>query len=276
MTNDINKVPYELIYGNRRYQAAKIIGLTHIEAKIRGGDVKRIPLTDIQQRRNSRTEFNKEELLQLSESIRDKGLLEPIGVAEVGTLSDEEFLVYNTIENIHRSDLSPLELGRIVATLMETEKMDVKDVAVRLNLAYQKAVNCLNIFKNIPQEYRNVVAWKSGKRKTKSLVSYCNAARVAGMRLAKNEVKDVFDALRNGSLSPDRLEQVRSLVNEAKLSVAEAINKADEIVVIRTNVPVFKDVLEREMKATGIKSKTDFLRGIIKGNIRAPRKFFAM
>jgi ParB/RepB/Spo0J family partition protein len=124
-----------------------------------------IALTDIQPDPNQpRKEFDQEQIVNLAESIRKVGILQPLLLAETSAtpryqiiegerrwraahlagllevpayvrrdLSNEEISLAQVIANANRSDLTDFELAMAIQTLLDTQKIKKKEVAVLIN-----------------------------------------------------------------------------------------------------------------------------------------------
>src|SRR3990167_6496439 len=153
---------YKIVYGNRRLEACRKLGMKKIEAKVNNEDTTRlIYISDIAQTGNIRTETDID-LAGLMSSIRDKGLLEPIGICDFENTNDSDFLIINASENIHRKDISPIELGRVACLLYENHNMAISEIAAKFNIPETRVKTYINVFKNLPEEFRKMVGSSSG------------------------------------------------------------------------------------------------------------------
>ncbi len=127
-------------------------------------------------REQPRTEFDEEALLQLSESIRENGVLQPILVrpifgggyqivagerryraslmaglteipAVVRDLDDKKTMEIALIENLQRENLNPVEEAMGYKTLMETYDMTQEEVSVAVGKSRPAIANALRILK---------------------------------------------------------------------------------------------------------------------------------
>ena len=125
------------------------------------GDFRMIALTLIDPPpRNTRTTFKKESLAELTRSVKQKGIIQPILVRPVGKrfqivagerrfkaanqaglkeipasvkhLSDEEALDAQLIENLQREDVHPLDEAEGFLRLKNVSKLEIQDIAERL------------------------------------------------------------------------------------------------------------------------------------------------
>ena len=127
-------------------------------------------------REQPRTEFDEDALLQLSESIRENGVLQPIlvrpifgggyqivagerryraslmaGLTEIPAvirdLDDKKTMEIALIENLQRENLNPVEEAMGYRTLMETYNMTQEEVSVAVGKSRPAIANALRILK---------------------------------------------------------------------------------------------------------------------------------
>ncbi len=139
--------------------------------------------------RQPRQEFRKEDLADLTASIKKHGILQPLVVSvrdddeyeliagerrlraakEAGeskvpivirTVNDQEKLELALIENIQRADLNPLEEARAYKTLMDEFDMKQDEVAVRVGKARPTVANIIRLL-DLPEEMKQ--ALRDGK-----------------------------------------------------------------------------------------------------------------
>jgi ParB family chromosome partitioning protein len=152
------------------------------------GGLRRLPIDFlIANRSNPRHEFDPEELDELTSSIREKGIMQPLlvrptrdpnqfeiiagerrwrasqraGLNEVPVLirdvSDKEALELAIIENVQRVDLNPLEEAMGYAQLIEQFEYTQNDLAQVIGKSRSHVANTLRLMK-LPDEVRGMVA----------------------------------------------------------------------------------------------------------------------
>jgi ParB family chromosome partitioning protein len=133
-----------------------------------------------------RKTFNEDALKQLAESIRDKGVLQPIIVTELGDgryelvagerrwraskmaglleipaiikdFSDEDKLEIALIENIQREDLNPLEKAEAFKEIIERLNLSQDDLAKKIGKDRSSVTNTLRLLK-LPEFVRDRIA----------------------------------------------------------------------------------------------------------------------
>ena len=120
-----------------------------------------------------RMDINPDEIRELAESIKEKGLLQPILVRKNGSryevvagdrrflahdllgqktilaivkeLDDQDCFLIRAMENLQRVDLSPIEEGAIYQEMVTTYKLTIKSVAKRLGVSESKVISRLKM-----------------------------------------------------------------------------------------------------------------------------------
>ncbi|WP_407398155.1 ParB/RepB/Spo0J family partition protein [Treponema sp.] len=132
-----------------------------------------------------RTHFDEDYISELSESIRQIGVLQPVTVEDAGDgtfyiisgecrtraslkagvekipvqlkkYSDEKKLVVALIENIQRSDLNPVEEAQAYYKLMEIANLNQDQVAERVGKNRSTVANCLRLLK-LPEDIQKAL-----------------------------------------------------------------------------------------------------------------------
>jgi ParB family chromosome partitioning protein len=152
--------------------------LPEVEGELRQVPLEAILPSSFQPRRR----FSEEDLRELAESIRERGVLQPLLVREVGAgtyelvagerrlraarmaglkevpvlvkaLSDEEALSVALIENLQREDLNPLEEAEGYRRLMEEFGFSQEEVARRVGKDRSTVANALRLLR-LPEEIK--------------------------------------------------------------------------------------------------------------------------
>jgi ParB family chromosome partitioning protein len=156
---------------------------------VKSGDLLFLPLTNITPNPNQpRKEFNEYELKELSESIKESGLLQPLVVRKISTgfeivagerrfraakmagltevpailkdLSDKETLAIGIVENVQRADLNPIDEALAYQRLIEDFEETQNSVAQLVGKDRVTVANALRLIK-LPNAVKEFV--KAGK-----------------------------------------------------------------------------------------------------------------
>ena len=132
-----------------------------------------------------RTKVNEEKLSELSASIKEKGIIQPVVVRQVGEefelvagerrllaakklgweeipaviagkLSKEDMLELSLIENLQREDLNPIDTARGYKRLLEECLLTQAEVAQRIGKDRSSVANTLRIL-NLPDEVQELI-----------------------------------------------------------------------------------------------------------------------
>lgn len=128
--------------------------------------------------------FDNEKIMELAESIKQHGLIQPLvvkkdnefysiiagerrwraaklaGVKELPTiimdLSDEKLLEISLIENIQREDLNPIEEGKAYQRLLEDFKLTQEDLAMKIGKSRTAISNTIRLL-NLDERVQNYI-----------------------------------------------------------------------------------------------------------------------
>lgn len=259
---------YEVIYGNRRFEACSKLSLKSIEAKIHGREgTKRVLLSEIKQRANSRSKVRGSNLAGLMASIRDQGLLEPIGLTKIGELEEREFWLLNATENIHREDISAIELGKISCELMGKENMSVAEIAVKLNLPLTKLKTAVALFSKLPEKFHSLIGSSSNKTVKSGKLSPSIAHFILHRHLSKAKTIKFLEFARKNDLSMNGARKIVILMNQGQ-PFDSAISKVGNYGGYKLDILLHKETLDKMLKANKFKNRTELLSAILCGKVK--------
>ena len=185
---------------------------------VESGDETKIPLEQIDANPfQPRKHFNEESLLELAESIREHGLMEPVllrknagryqivcgerrvraakiaGLGEIeakvfNLLSDKTMAEWAIIENIQRENLNPIEVADSYQQLLDSHGYTHEDLASRLNKSRTAVTNSLRLLK-LPEQVKKWI----GERKLSA-----SAARTLLSPNISNPEKTAREIIENG------------------------------------------------------------------------------
>ena len=228
---------------------------------------RRVPITEIRPNpRQPRRYFNEAKIAELSESIRNQGILQPLVVRKVPQgyelilgerrfraaqraglervpvivkeVSDAESLEMALVENIQREELTPIEEALAYRQLMEEFNLTQEQVAQRVGKSRPVVTNLLRVL-NLPEEIKEEV--------DKGTITVGHAR-----------------ALLSLNISNQQLEMARRIMKHG-LSVRET-----ETLVSQSNVVEEKPVQSSAPEQSSVIQKTDiFLHAIEEDLVRA-------
>jgi ParB family transcriptional regulator, chromosome partitioning protein len=193
---------------------------------------RRVPTTSLRPNaRNPRRNFSEEELDELTASLRERGMIQPIvarpvrgasdafeiiagerrwraaqraGLHEVPVVileaTDEESLQLAIIENVQRSDLNPLEEAEGYRALMEDYSHTQDDIAKMVGKSRSHVANTLRLLKLPPSIRAYIFKGKLDAGHARMLVGQPNAEKLADEIVARGlNVRQVEEIARQES-----------------------------------------------------------------------------
>ena len=164
-----------------------------------------------------RTEFRDEHLQELADSIKEKGIMQPLIVRRVGekleliagerrwraaqrvqlkeapviirVASDQDVLELALIENLQREDLNPIEEARAFARLAKDFQLKQEDIAKKVGKSRAAVANAMRLLDLHPQ----VQTWVVQER-----LSVGHAKVLLGAKSPEEQLKLAEEALRRG------------------------------------------------------------------------------
>ena len=173
--------------------------------EVKGARFAEIPLTQIVPNpRQPRQGFDEDELSELVHSIKEVGLLQPVVVRSIGPdkfelvmgerrwratreagldtigaivrdTSDEDLLRDALLENLHRSQLNPLEEAAAYQQLLDDFGCTHEELAERIGRSRPQISNTLRLLKLTPNVQRRVAAGVLSAGHARALVGVSNA-----------------------------------------------------------------------------------------------------
>ena len=216
--------------------------------------VSRIAANADQPRKN----FNAETIEELANSIREKGVLQPIivkkkndknfeiicgerrfraatrcGLTEVPAIikdiADEDFLEWALIENIQREDLNPLEEAEAYQRLVEERMISQDEVAKRVGKSRVAVTNTLRLLR-LPQEVKEYLV--DGR------LSAGHARALLGL-LSPEHQRHMAKRIVEENLSVRQVEAIVNRSNAHKRKAKTARHLSAEIVDLETRLTHF-------------------------------------
>lgn len=188
-----------------------------------------LPISQIRPNKGQpRKLFKPEELAELTDSIKQNGILQPLLVRKVGTgyeivagerryqaakaagleevpvvireVSDEEVFKLALIENLQRSDLSPLEEARGYRQLLKEQDLTQEELAKILSKSRSAITNTLRLL-DLPEEVQTYV--EEGKLTAGHARAILAVSHEEGrIRLAEKVIEDKLSVRQTESLAP--------------------------------------------------------------------------
>ena len=209
-----------------------------------------------------RKHFSKDSLRDLSDSIKDRGILQPIivrpkknkanvwqiiagerrwraaqlvGLHEVPVyiknVKDEEVAIIALIENIQREDLSPIEEAKGYKKVMQKFSITQEELAVTMRRSRSYVTNFIRLL-NLPKEVQTLIEEKK--------ISIGQARPIIGhkntIELARRIVKDNLNARQVELLVKDNKINRENSKNIVDVNIRSLENEIEEIIGLKTTI----------------------------------------
>jgi ParB/RepB/Spo0J family partition protein len=261
-----------------------------------------IPIDQIHQRENARSEYRESDLAELMTSMKNIGLLQAIGVKAVNKNNfeivfgnrrfiaakklgwqkieavmteadkEEDFLLKNTTENMIRTGVPLSEQGRIFHRLTKIG-LTCSEIGARTGIPTRTVEVALDLHRSVPIKYQDKIYTGSqigiggGKfgRAKKGQIPMATAKvirnAVRDFELKKDDSEVLYKMASQDGVSSDTVASVARLIGQG-FEVEEALKKALTTESVRISVVLQKDEIARIEKkhATSIRA---FLYGIL-------------
>ncbi len=244
--------------------------------------VNEIKLNEIKQTYNVRQkEVHREDAENLMQSIRNNGLLQPIGVKQEtdnsyiiiwgnrrleackklgwkeipavifsdkdDDMTEEDFVIINAVENQHQKPNSLLELGRAVAILRD-RGLNHEEIAIRLSIPKSRILTALNEAQRLPEEWIPKVKVTTNPHNKGGNIPYSTASAVAGLRgLDKEEKGKLLEHIKKENLGATDARLIASLVRSGK-TLTEAKKAQKDFKSVSMKFYVNKEKYEKIIK----------------------------
>lgn len=225
-------------------------------------EVLSVPLEDILLSDNSRQEYDAVEMEELMVSMRQTGLLQPIGVSALAnekyrlvfgfrryfaakklgwrqidatttSVKDlEDGLIKNSIENVQRANVSMPEQGRIF-TLLLKQGLTSGEVAARIGCSKNFVMNSMDAYQSIPQKFREKITHGTrGAMDKKGTIPVTVALKIKkihhGYHLKGDEANKLYEWATDNDVTSAHINAAGRLIASG-VSVPESIKQCDDI-----------------------------------------------
>lgn len=233
------------------------------------GESVRLSINEIEPNRDQpRKIFEEQALAELSASIKEHGVLQPLlvrpmadgsyrlvagerryraarmaGVTEVPVIiremTDEEESIFALIENLHREDLNAIEEAQGIKTLIDTFGFTQEEAAQKVGKSRTAVTNSLRLL-NLPEDISNLVRdGKISMGHARALLSFEDAAEAS--RVAQLVVKDgisvrdverLAKSAQKTKKSPEKREKKRDIFyDEVEIALSKMLGRKVKVFV---------------------------------------------
>jgi len=260
-----------------------------------------INISDIRSLENIRARVTHKEVAELMESIKQHGLLQPIGVCQLKgegafvvvygnrrlvaceklgyktikakileEVSTEDFLILNTTENIQRKEVNAFELGR-VCNMLRDMNLSVSEISARLSIPQIKVRSALDIYEHVPKDLRDKVSFMkdADKRRKKGKIPVATANYIISLRRLNFKdavINELLNLASKEALTLMELKVIGNLLQEG-MPLSKALKEANKYHILRIDTPVNKEEWERLMEVNGFENKKELIKALISGKV---------
>lgn len=254
---------------------------------------------------NMRMRLDEKDLASLMESIKQDGLIHPIGVTPktnrhneteyylvdghrrfeaikklgwrmipaniLPYMSRKEIYILNGVENMERLDLSEVDKGLIFNNAMKEFDMTESEVASRFHTKTANVKRAIKILENIPNKYKDKIRFLKDEGAKKGYIPATAANKIINMRrryfLNVNQMDSLLDLARRDGISIRHFEIIGSLMQQG-LSAEKAIDIASQYIVLNIRFPIkISDM--KKLKQYTKKSVNKIVREIVSQELKS-------
>jgi ParB/RepB/Spo0J family partition protein len=258
-----------------------------------------IPINLIKKLDNSRLRIQETDLVPLMEDIKHRGLLQPIGVIKEGEtfiirfgnrrleackklgwqsipamisereIDEDSFMADNIAENLHRVDLSPIELANQCKSFI-ARGYSVSEIASILSVPKQKIASCIFIEKSAPETFKraisNIKHEDRTNKKGKVSATVANEILTFSNYLSDKQKEKLFDEAKKNELSGGQIRLIKNMIRNG-MTLEQAVEKYKDFKMCAVELPLKIEELE--------KYKMDLhsmFKGFIDGSVKSNKK----
>lgn len=266
-------------------------------------DLVTIKLSDIERYENSRGE--EQDVSALMASIKQDGLISPLvvcpnfrtgskknyllvagnrrfaAIEKLGfktvdcfindNIKDQKSLMLiNLSENIQRENTSPWEEGRYMTILIDTFKMNIKEVAVRLSVTQSYVERALDTFKRTPKKYAEKIVYSANRNVPGKLNVSTSSQINAIASQAKFNVQEkerMYEAALKENLTWNDMREIGRFIAKG-IPVDKALKIKHNITHMRLDVTANRAALAALKTKHNLRTNADLVEGILRGTIK--------
>lgn len=264
---------YALAFGYRRLTACKKLGWKTIPAFIKEtNEVKDIPLEQIQIIDNTRLENSAdEEFTELMMSIKQNGLLQPVGVWDIDEMDEKDFIILNVTENIHRKNITPYELAKAIQELLKLG-LNKGEIAVRLSISRNRVESMQRLLNDVPANVVRDTTFSDGNKvQKKGKIAMTTMNTIVTFRTSKSNKGKLIDIAKKEELSAAQMRLITDFMRQGyELEQAREMQKTCVV----TNITLVLDKDAYEKSKYKDLNMNNLVNAIVTGQIEPIPKIF--
>lgn len=264
-------------------------------------EIKEIPLNKIKLAKNSRMNVTDDEIAGLMASIKETGLLQPIGVTKSGAgfeivYGNRRFMavsklgkskipavihankneaqndIQNLTENLQRRNISLTEAGRYM-NLLQKQGLTPAEIAARLGVTKSYVSSCMVAYSEVPERFRNDLEVKTTNDRKKSAgkitISAASAIVNAGKSYGLTRPQKEFlfsEAKTNPEFATENVKKYAAAIKEGKKDPIQAVPKIRKLAVpIWIEQQEYDRLYDKHVFKGNFRSVNELIIAVIKG-----------
>lgn len=234
--------------GNKRTVEKKNSEPVIIEKVVEKKGVETLKITEVEPNREQpRKNFNEDALLELSDSIKQYGVIQPLivqkkadhyeiiagerrwraakmaGIKEIPVIikdySDQQVMEISLIENIQREDLNPIEEAMAYKNLMEEFHLKQDEIAEKVSKSRTTVTNSMRLLKLDKRVQQMMIDDMISAGHARTLITiedpdaqYNIATKIFDEKLSVRETEKLVKLLQKPEVKKEKIEKVNSFI----------------------------------------------------------------
>lgn len=234
--------------GNKRTVEKKNSEPVIIEKVVEKKGVETLKITEVEPNREQpRKNFNEDALLELADSIKQYGVIQPLivqkkadhyeiiagerrwraakmaGIKEIPVIikdySDQQVMEISLIENIQREDLNPIEEATAYKNLMEEFHLKQDEIAEKVSKSRTTVTNSMRLLKLDKRVQQMMIDDMISAGHARTLISiedpdaqYNIATKIFDEKLSVRETEKLVKLLQKPEVKKEKIEKVNSFI----------------------------------------------------------------
>lgn len=234
--------------GNKKAPVKKETEPVIIEKIVEKKGVETLKITEVEPNREQpRKNFNEDALLELSDSIKQYGVIQPLivqkkedhyeiiagerrwraakmaGIKEIPVIikdySDQQVMEISLIENIQREDLNPIEEAMAYKNLMEEFHLKQDEIAEKVSKSRTAVTNSMRLLKLDKRVQQMMIDDMISAGHARTLITiedpdvqYNIATKIFDEKLSVRETEKMVKLIQNPEVKKEKAEKVNSFI----------------------------------------------------------------
>lgn len=217
-----------------------------------------------------RLDFNHDGLMELAQSIRENGLIQPIAVRRIGKeyeiiagerryramrlagfnvvpcivneANETQMAEMALVENLQREDLTAIEEAKAYVKMMQENKLTQEKIAVKMGKSQSSVANKIRLLA-LPQDVQNAITErKITERHARALLNAEPEERselfkkIVGMNLNVRQTEQWIDTHNKKKTEEDKKQKTKGITRNVRIAI-NTINQAVQMIT-KTGIPV--------------------------------------